>query len=249
MIKKLTNLIVLVIVTAFLVPTAVLAQQEDPGLQLGLVRNFGYGGLGKIQGNFTLKILDPPAGLREVRFYIDGKLLKSVDAEPYKIQFHTSNFEVGLREMHAVGVLSDGSLLESNSISKEFLSSDQAWGETQQIVGPILIGTAALTLVGVVVPLLANRKKEFVLGRYGPAGGVVCPRCELPFSRSVFGPNLLVGKGVRCPHCGKISILPQASRARLLEAESRYALKDEQGSFHPEKGELRKQLDDSRFED
>lgn len=151
--------------------------------------------------------------------------------------------------MFAEGVLSDGTILESNHISKIFLSSDQAFGETQQIIGPILIGTALLTLLGVGVPLLANRNKVFVLGKYGPAGGVVCPRCELPFSRSVLSPNLLVGKLVRCPHCGKITISPRASNTRLQEAESRYTRIDEPGMAHPGKDDLHKLLDDSRFED
>ena len=142
-----------------------------------------------------------------------------------------------------------GTILESNHISKEFLSSDQAWGETQQIIGPLLIGTAVLSLLGVGIPLLVNRNKVFVLGKYGPAGGVVCTRCELPFSRSVFSPNLLAGKLVRCPHCGKISILPRASSARLQEAESRYTRKDEPGMIHPGKEDLQKQIDESRFED
>ena len=239
-----------VLVTAvLLLPITVFAAQDGVRLQLGLTRNFGYGGLGKIQGNFTLKVSNPPEGVEEVRFYMDGELLETVDTEPFIYRFHTSEFDDGEREMYAEGTLSDGSILDSNHISKEFLSSDQAWGETQQIIGPLLIGIAVLSLLGVGIPLLANRNKEFVLGKYGPAGGVVCPRCELPFSRSVISPNLVAGKLVRCPHCGKISILPRAASARLQEAESRYSRKDEPVMVHPGKGELQKQIDESRFED
>jgi len=240
----------IVLVSAvLLLPVTVFAAQDGVRLQLGLTRNFGYGGLGKIQGNFTLKISNPPEGLREVRFYVDGELLETVDAEPFIYRFHTSEFDAGDRDMYANGTLSSGTILESNHISKEFLSSDQAWGETQQIIAPLLIGTAILSLLGVGIPLLVNRNKVFVLGKYGPAGGVVCPRCELPFSRAVFSPNLLAGKLVRCPHCGKISILPRASNAHLQEAESRYTQKDEPGAIHPGKGDLQKLLDESRFED
>lgn len=237
------------VAAVLLLPVTVFAAQDGIRLQMGLTRNFGYGGLGKIQGNFTLKISNPPEGLNEVRFYMDGELMETVDAEPFIYRFHTSEFDDGKRDMYAEGTLSGGTILESNHISKDFLSSDQAWGETQQIIGPLLIGTAVLSLLGVGIPLLANRNKEFVLGKYGPAGGVVCPRCELPFSRSVFSPNLLAGKLVRCPHCGKISILPRASSARLQEAESLYARKDEPDLIHPGKGDLQKQLDESRFED
>ena len=239
---------ILLISVVLLIPATVFAAQDGTRLQLGLIRNFGYGGLGKIQGNFTLKISEPPDGLSEVRFFIDGNLLETVKAEPFNYKFHTSAHDEGEREMYAEGTLADGTILESNHISKVFLSSDQAWGETQQLITPILIGTAVLTLLGVGVPMLASKKKSFVFGKYGPAGGVVCPRCELPFSRSVFSPNLLIGKLVRCPHCGKVSILPRASSASLQEAESRYTRKDEPGLIHPGKEDLQKQLDDSRFE-
>jgi len=245
--KKWLKTVLVVVVLLF--PVTAFASQDATRLQLGLIRNFGYGGLGKIQGNFTLKISNPPVGLKEVRFYIDGNLLETVDTEPFNYKFHTSAFDDGEREMYAEGTLADGTILESNHISKVFLSSDQAWGETRQLITPILIGTAVLTLLGVGVPMLASKKKSFVFGKYGPAGGVVCPRCELPFSRSVFSPNLLAGKLVRCPHCGKVSILPRASSTSLQEAESRYTRKDEPGMIHHGKEDLQKQLEDSRFEE
>jgi hypothetical protein len=238
----------LVFAAILLIPVTAFAAQDGERLQLGLIRNFGYGGLGKIQGNFTMKISNPPAGLSEVRFYIDGVLLETVNAEPFNYKFHTSAFADGEHEMYADGTLSDGTILDSNHISKVFLSSDQAWGETQNLIGPILIGTAVLTLLGVGIPLLVGKNKNFMLGKYSSAGGVVCPRCQLPFSRSVFSPNLVVGKLVRCPHCGKISILPRASNDLLQEAESRYTQKDDPGKIHPGKGDLQKQIDDSRFE-
>ncbi|MEK6221558.1 MAG: hypothetical protein N2D54_04870 [Chloroflexota bacterium] len=36
--------------------------------------------------------------------------------------------------------------------------------------------------------------KSFHLGIYSAAGGAVCPRCQLPYSRHLLSPNLLVGK-------------------------------------------------------
>jgi len=240
---------ILILLIVLLVPATVFAAQDGESLQVGLIRNFGYGGLGKIQGNFTMKISKPPEGLSEVRFFIDGELMETVETEPFNYKFHTSDFDEGEREMYAEGTLSDGTTMESNHITKVFLSSDQAWGETQQLIGPILIGTAVLTLLGIGLPLLAGKNKNFVLGKYGPAGGVVCPRCELPFSRAVFSPNMMVGKVVRCPHCGKVSILPRASSERLQEAESRYTQKEDPGLVNPGKVDLKKQLDESRFED
>jgi hypothetical protein len=48
---------------------------------------------------------------------------------------------------------------------------------------------------------------------YGVAGGVVCRSCGLPFARNALDLNMVVGKLVRCPHCGKWAVLPAASLA------------------------------------
>jgi hypothetical protein len=63
-------------------------------------------------------------------------------------------------------------------------------------------------------------------------------------------PNLIVGKLVRCPHCGKWGILPRASSAELEAAEARLA-QENQGTLEAphEEQRLRRMLDESRFED
>jgi len=247
--KKLGKTLVVIMLLVLIAPTAASAQGDGGELLLGVNRNFGYGGLGKIQGNFTLKISDPPGQLNRVEFYIDGEMTSSANEEPFQYKFHTSEFEDGEHQMYAVGYLADGTTMESRTITKIFLSSEQAWGETQSLIGPLLIGIAVLTLLGVGVPVLFNKDKEFVLGKYGPAGGVVCSRCELPFSRAYFSPNLMVGKMVRCPHCGKISILARASQARLQEAEARFRNRDQPGVIQHDDGDLKKLIEDSRFEE
>lgn len=230
-------------------PGGASAAQEGPSLLVGLVRNFGYGGLGKIQGNFTLIIRTPPPQVEEVEFYLDGEILSKDVSEPFEYKFHTSNFSEGEHEMFAIGILADGSRLDSNHITKVFLSSDQARSETKNIIGPLLIGTAVLSVIGIGLPLLLNQKMKFVPGKYGPAGGAVCPRCGLPFSRSLFSPNLVAGKIVRCPHCGKVSIQARASQARLQGALDRFNSKDLPGGIQRGENDLNKQIDDSRFED
>ena len=94
----------------------------------------------------------------------------------------------------------------------------------------ILVPVLGLTAAGVLLHFWVNRKKKFQPGMYGPEGGAVCPRCELPFSRPVLEPNLLDGKLGRCPHCGKISIQPAAGWQLLEEAENRYKVR-QQGEF------------------
>lgn len=247
--KKILSLILSIALLALALPGVSFARQESQLLSLSLLRNFGYGGLGKIQGNFTLRVNDPPAELSEVSFYLDGELMGVVTEAPFLLKFHTSDFEDGEHRMNAVGTLASGGVLESNAITKVFLSSDQAWGETQQIIVPLLLGVGALTVLGLALPALLGRKKEHVSGQYGMAGGAVCPRCSLPFSRPYLAPNLMVGKLVRCPHCGKFSVQPAASPARLQEAERRYAGEIDQPLITESEGDIEKMIEDSRFED
>ena len=232
-----------------LLPAGVNAQEYQPDLNLYLIRNFGYGGFGEIQGNFTLKIRDPLAELDKIEFYLDEELIATILQEPYEYKFHTSSYPDGEHKFSAIGTLVDGTQLESNRITKVLLSSGQAWSETQGIVVPLLIIAAALTVLGLVIPVLLSRKKDFVLGKYGLAGGAICPRCELPFSRFVLSPNLLAGKLVRCPHCGKISIRARASQNQIQEAEKKY--NNEEPSMVKELDDqgYKKLLDESRFED
>ena len=232
-----------------LLPATAYAQESQPGFHLSLIRNFGYGGFGEIQGNFTLKIRDPLAELDKVEFYIDDELLTIILQEPYEYKFHTGNFTDGEHVFSAVGTLIDGTLVESNQIIKILLSSDQTWSETQGLIVPVFLFIAGLTVLGLGIPVLLSRKKDFVLGKYGPAGGAVCPRCDLPFSRFFLSPNLLAGKLVRCPHCGKFSIRARASQNQIQEAEKKYKNKDTSKVKTLDDQEYQKLLDESRFED
>ena len=241
--------IVLCFLLLFTSAVTALAAQEDSTLQLSLIRNFGYGGFTKIQGDFTLKITNPPADLTEVSFFVDNDLLIVDSSAPYQAKFHTADFLPGEHRMTARGTLEGGRFLESNIITKTFLSSDEAWSETSGILIPLLVGTGVLTLLGLGLPLLMSREKDFVLGKYGPAGGTICPRCGLPFSRSGLAPNLMVGKLVRCPHCGKVSVLARASATRLEEAERKYSDTQGTASLNTNVDNRRKLLDESRYED
>ena len=232
-----------------LVPALVSAQNEEPILQVTFIRNFGYGGFGKIQGKFTVKIVNPPDGLEMVFFYLNDELVHEARTAPFEYKFHTGDFEEGEYTIMVTGIIAGGEELRSKPISKTFISSEQAWGETQGLIVPILLFTAILTLLGIGIPLLWGRKKDFSVGKYGVAGGAVCPRCELPFSRSIFSPNLLVGKLVRCPHCGKISLRARASSRQLQEAEARYLNRDPIMNLNQEERDFLSQLDESRFED
>ncbi len=140
--------------------------------------------------------------------------------------------------------------MQAEPFTRIFLSSESAWDKTSGMIVPLLVIVGIATLGGVVVPLLFGRKKVHNPGVYGVAGGAICPRCTFPFSRSVFSPNMLVGKLVRCPHCGKLAILPRSSAAALADAEDRLAAESEATIDVPSEAEkLQRMIDESRFEE
>lgn len=239
----------LLILVLFVGIGSVMAQGEEPALTLRLDRNFGYGGFGKIQGRFTLEVSGSDQ-LSSVEFFIDEELMGTVEQPPFKYRFHTGDYSPGRHTFSALGHTQDGSVLKSNPISKVLLSSEDAWAETQQMLVPILILVGVFTLIGLAVPLLFKGGKKFQVGKYGPAGGAVCPRCALPFSRHYLAPNLVVGKLERCPHCGKWSIVPRASASSLQQAETRYQPEKTQIAVDvPSEEKLKELLEESRFED
>lgn len=248
--KILTLITVALLALVLTVPA--LAQDASPELEIDLNRDFGYGGFGNdIQGTFSIRVSGPD-DLTEVSFYIDEFLLGTDTESPYKIQFKTDSFDPGVHKIYAVGTLADGTELQSREISADFLSSDSAMGKTLDLLVPILGVTVLAMVIGAVVPMLTGKKGGTVtVGNYGAAGGAVCRRCTFPFKRHMFSPNLLVGKLVRCPHCGKVSILPASSRDALAAAEERYYASQQESAeveVDPEKS-LRSALDDSRFEE
>jgi hypothetical protein len=243
-------LLSILLVLLLAVPAA--AQDESPALEISLRRDFGYGGFANdIQGTFTIKANGPDT-LEEVQFYLDDTLMATDSEAPFSLQFNTDNFEPGVHDLSAVGSLSDGTQVSSNVITAKFLSNEEAQGKTIGIVGPILGITVVLVLLGGLIPLLTGKKGATgPIGEYSLAGGTVCPRCKLPFSRHNMSPNLMLGKLERCPHCGKWSIRPRASQADLAAAEERLRAKDTEKAqieVDPEES-IRRALDDSRFDE
>ena len=237
-----------ILALVLILPSTAFAQ--DQGLTLSLSRDWGYGGFnGEIEGTFSMRV-SGPENLQEVRFYIDDTLVHTATEAPFRYQFKTGSFESGIRALYVEGTLADGSILTSNTLQRTFLSADEANSKTQGLIIPILVAVGVISVLAGVVPMIVNRGKSFEVGQYGMAGGAVCSRCELPFSRSMFAPNMVVGKLQKCPHCGKVAIVPRASGSALEAAEARYRNRDEGGANSngtPEK-DLRQMLDDSRFD-
>ena len=244
MIRKLTLGLVFVIGLAFVQIAA-----QEAALNLRLTRDFGYGGLdNRIQGRFSMHASGPD-NLVEVRFRIDDAIINVDKEPPFRYQFETNDFDPGQHTMSATGLLADGREIQSQFIVRAFLSDDEANQQLQDFILPLIIVIGGITLLGVVGPLVLGRNKKHRPGVYGMAGGAVCPRCTMPFSRSTLAPNMLVGKLERCPHCGKWSIVPRASADALIAAEERLSGGDKPKgeAFESEEEKRKRLLDESRF--
>jgi hypothetical protein len=232
-------------------PTFAHAQSSD--LTLSLSRDFGYAWGGDIQGTFSMRansLLD----LARVVFFIDEQQVGEDVEAPFRYQFNTDSYPLGVHTMRAVGYTTSGQELPSNEIQTNFVSASQGGQSVTKFILPLIIVVVVITLLGSVGPALLGRKKlkELPLGaprQYGSAGGAICPRCKRPFSRNFLSPNMLVGKLERCPFCGKWSILPSASPAALAAAEQaeREMAQQLQQPDIDDQDWLRKEIDDTKY--
>lgn len=233
------------------------ASQAQAELSLRLNRDFGYAsGTGKIQGTFSMRV-SGPENLSRVVFYIDGEQIGGVSQAPFNLQFNTDNYSLGIHTLSATGFTSSGAELQSNEIKAEFVTASQGWQAALKIAIPIIVLSFGAVLLSALIPALTGRgkKNNLPLGaprNYGPLGGTVCPKCNRPYSRHIWGINLMVGKLDRCPYCGKWSMTRRATPMELRfaeQAELQMAQNQQQVPVQSEDEKLRKELDDSRYQD
>ena len=228
----------------------VTTQGTDTSLQLTVEKDFGFSMGGRIQGKFTLELVGPQS-ITQVEFLIDDVVVGTDREPPFRYSFNTSEYDFGVHHISGVGYTALGEVLHSPVRTYEFVSVEEGLRGASGIVMPILIGTGALVILAVVGTMLIGRQKGRPrIGEYGAAGGALCPRCGLPYSRHVFSPNLLIGKLERCPHCGKWAIVRRASREALEKAEARLVDDEARGGLglKSEEDKLRRMIEDSRFE-
>jgi DNA-directed RNA polymerase subunit RPC12/RpoP len=253
MVRLIRNVFIsLLFLLFFLTPTEVHAQEESEGIELRVVRIFGYRLGDTLQGRIGLRV-DGPEDLVRVAFYLDDEMIFEDREAPYQYDFSTGEFSPGEHTLQAVGYTKDGRTLHSDVGMYTFLSADQATQGVQHILVPLLIGVIVLiAIAGAISALITKRKvPQHKIGDYGPAGGAVCKRCGKPFSRHIFSPNLVVGKLERCPYCGKVAIVRRGTPKELKEAEARLLAERQEVEGLAEEGEeerLRRMLDESRFE-
>jgi rRNA maturation protein Nop10 len=245
-----TKLLPVLIVLLVLSFGSALAQSDEPKIRLHLRRTFGYQGGDKIQGRFSLQISGEDE-ITSVDYLIDDEIMASLSEPPFEISFSTSSYLPGEHFMQAVATNLEAEQLDSQIIRLTFITAEQSWKSAGRIAAWILVGALIIMFVGIFgAGWLSKERGRFEPGVYSAAGGAVCKRCKLPFSRHFLSPNLLLGKLERCPHCGRIAIVPRANRASLEVAEERYREDRVKGQREVrwEEDELKQRLDDTRYE-
>ena len=233
---------------AFLIALAAAQNTSAQGeLHLSLNRDFGYGGFdNKIEGLFSLEV-QGPEDLMEVDFYIDEKIMASIDEAPFQVQFSTNDYAPGEHRLYAIGFTASGAQLRSNEITRVFITQEESRNAVMGIIVPMVGIILLLMLAAAGIPALLGRKDK--VGEYGILGGAVCPKCGLPFSLKVLGLNWFSGKLQRCPHCGKWSVVKRVSPEALAAAEARYRGEETNHATTEKKEQrIRRQIDDSRYE-
>jgi hypothetical protein len=230
--------------------------QDSVGITLNLNRDFGYSGGGEIQGTFTL-IATASEDLDRVVFMIDDDLLGEDNQAPFRLQFNTGGYNLGLHKLSAIGYTIEGQERHSNEIRANFVTPGEGWQAAVRILLPILAVVILAALLSAVVPVLSGRGKSSSVSlgaprNYGLSGGTVCPNCRRPYARHWWGMNIVVGKFDRCPHCGKWSLARRAMPWELKAAEAAELELAPRSSSEPglsEEERLRRELEESRYQD
>ena len=248
--KKNIYAILITILVSLTFTSVVSAQSEE--LNLILSRDFGSSGFnGEIQGTFSLKA-SGPANLERVQFFLDETLLGEDTEAPFAIQFVTDNYPIGAHIFSAVGYIADGKQLKSQTISALFVSKEEGNTAALKMIVPILaVVFGAMAIAAITTMINVRKGKKLLAGatRSYTFGGGICPKCKRPFGFQLFSMNMTVGKLVPCPHCGKWSIVKRASMIDLHAAEQADLDAEKvQISEASEKEKLRKELDDSRYQ-
>ena len=246
--------LVLLAILGFVTPARAQVVEE---LEFRVSRDFGSSdGTGNIQGTFSMKVTGP-SNLVKVQFYMDNTMIAEDTEPPFRVQFVTDNYAPGKHTMHAIGYTSDGSELSTREKTFNYITAKESSQRGLKIILPILGLVLIWKLLSAGLPTLSRGRKKGELlppGKYdyGFIGGTICPRCDHPFALNLFSPNLLVGKLVCCPNCGKWFIGRRASIDDLRIAEEAawaQAHGAPQVSEMKNDDKIRKGLDDSKYQD
>jgi hypothetical protein len=248
--KKFSVVILITILVSLVIISAASAQGEE--LTFDLSKDFGSGGFnGDIQGTFTVKA-SGPANLERVQFFLDDTLLGEDIESPFAIQFVTDNYTTGAHVFTAVGFTTDGKRIGSKTISAVFVSKEEASATSLKMIVPILavvFGIMAISAITSMVNVRKGKKLPAGARRSYTNGGGICPKCKRPFGFQLLGIHIFGRKLTPCPHCGKWSVVKQATISELHAAELA-ELDTEKAHIHvtSDVEKIRKELDDSNYQ-
>jgi hypothetical protein len=237
-------------VISLLMIQVVLAQSNE--LTLRLSRDWGYGGgNGDIQGTFSMKT-NSLTNLTRVEFYIDETKIGEDTESPYALQFVTDSYPLGVHALYAIGYLTDGSQVRTQSVRANFVSASQSTKAAMGIIIPMLVIVFGALILAAVIPLVTGRKtRSLVPGspRQYPLGGGICPKCRRPFAFHIYGLNLMMNKFDRCPYCGRWSSVKSLAISHLREAEqAELAGVPTAAPEVSDEEKLKKELEDSKYQ-
>lgn len=250
------NLLAVLLLAVFLLAGITAPAFAQDGYRVSVNKDFGFANGSQLRGDFSIALVGDAANVVSVTFLIDGQELAVVPQAPFKSKFKTQSYADGLHDLSANVTLKDGSILTSDSARFKFLSAQEESGAMQKIIIPLLAVVFGITALGMAAQFLAGRGKPAggpepgTARNYGFAGGSICPKCNRPTPRHMYGLNIVVGKLDRCENCGKWSIM-RAYPLDVLRAAEAAERKAEQASVpaseKSEEEKLRDLLDDSRF--
>jgi len=251
--KKLFLSLFITICIILALPHAILAQDTD--YRISLRRDFGYGNGMDIRGTFSIRLVGEATPVEQVAFLIDGQPMGTILEAPYRLQFHTDDYDLGLHSLIAEVTLLDGTTLQTEAIQANFVSADQEGKFVTTILvgifGVIILSFIIMAVVQTFVFKKKKGQKTAQKGQYGLLGGTICPKCGKPFPRHIWGINLVVGRLDRCEHCGKWVMTTRASPDALQAAEALI----EENPTQPQKAKippeqtLEQRLEDSKYID
>jgi hypothetical protein len=248
--KRIVLLFVLALV--FVLSFSAVMAQDSP-YTLRIVRDWGYGNGADINGRMSLSVKGDQDKIQQVTFFIDGEVMASVAAAPFKFQFDTNNFEPGLHRLTAEVKTTTGESYTTNGLVSNFVEKGQANQSMLKIL--LLVGGIVVVSLGIQLFMQKNANKNAKFDEnghaiYGVWGGAVCPSCGQPFSRSFLGINLVGVRLERCPHCGKLVAARRATPDQLEAAELRSRPESvEQAPVKSDTEKKQESYDDSKYTD
>jgi len=247
---KFPSFLILALLLIFASTPSLIRAQAESQLSISMIRNFGTALGDNINGTFTIRTKGPD-NLESVTFYLDSEPMGTVTTAPFNMKFNTDAYSSGMHTITAVGTTTDGQELQSNSITRNFLTSSDNTKSILLFVVPLILLIIAARFAANWISKRGQTSSPEVAAIDGLQGGTICPKCHKPFSRHWWGLNFGTSKYDRCPYCHKWSMVTRQP-PELLQAALEAMVQAENISSKPsnddDESSRKRHLDNSRFD-